>query len=255
MNYAFISVAAAPVRKKPGHLSEMVNQLLFGEAVKIVKEKSDLWVKVQSLHDGYEGWMQQVMLTDADEAAACTPCAFVVAEMFAKIKLAGKNLYIPAGSSLPFLDNMKGKLGALDYSFTGKFLKKDENLPSAERTEGLARLWINVPYLWGGRTPMGIDCSGFVQVVFKQMGIDLPRDAWQQAEEGKQVKKFKDVKPGDLAFFKRNGRIIHVGIALPEGKIVHSSGKVRIDILTKKGIVNAETGKVMVKLECIKRVL
>jgi hypothetical protein len=253
MKYAVVYVPAAAVRKKPDHRSEMVNQLLFGEAVKVIKEKKVLWSKVQSLHDGYEGWVQRVMLLETDVRTANTRCDFVVADMFGKIKLAAKKLHVPAGSTLPFLENKKGRLGAMQYSFSGNYIKRDESPPSAERVEELSNPWLGVPYLWGGRTPMGVDCSGLVQVVFKQMGIDLPRDTWQQAEEGKLVKKFKQAKPGDLAFFTRNGRIIHVGIVLSGQKIIHSSGKVRIDELTKRGIVHAESGKLLVKLERIKR--
>lgn len=253
MKYAVVQVPAVPVRKKPDHRSEMVNQLLFGEAVKVIKEKKELWSKVKSLHDGYEGWVQRAMLLETDELSVSTRSIYVVAEMFGKVKLAAKKLHVPAGSTLPFLENKKGRLGAMQYRFSGNYIKRDECPPSAGRVEELSKPWLGVPYLWGGRTPMGIDCSGLVQVVFKQMGIDLPRDTWQQAEEGKLVKKFKQAKPGDLAFFTRNGRIIHVGIVLPGQKIIHSSGKVRIDELTKRGIVHAESGKLLVKLERIKR--
>ena len=116
-------------------------------------------------------------------------------------------------------------------------------------------VWLNAPYLWGGRTPLGVDCSGFVQVIFKQAGIDLPRDAWQQAQEGRNVKHFSEAAPGDIAFFDRGEEIVHVGILLHDERIIHASGKVRIDRLAKKGIINAETGERTLKLRALRRIL
>jgi cell wall-associated NlpC family hydrolase len=160
---------------------------------------------------------------------------------------------IPVGSSLPFFENGRGRLGKTEFEFTGNYCKRDEQKPGAELLHQLALPWLNAPYLWGGRTPLGVDCSGFVQVIYKMMGIDLARDAWQQAQEGEAVGKFKDVQPGDLAFFDNKEDIVHVGILLGDEKIIHASGKVRIDGINKKGIVNAETGKRTVRLRAIRR--
>ena len=113
--------------------------------------------------------------------------------------------------------------------------------------------WLNAPYLWGGRSILGVDCSGFVQVNFKLMGIDLPRDAWQQAQTGEPVKKLKDAVKGDLAFFDDKDEIVHVGILLGTDSIIHASGKVRIDSMDKKGITNNETGKRTHSLRAIRR--
>ena len=99
----------------------------------------------------------------------------------------------------------------------------------------------------------GVDCSGFVQVNFKMMGIDLPRDAWQQAQEGRMVNKLKETVCGDLAFFDDKEEIVHVGILLGNEQIIHSSGKVRIDTIDKKGIINSDTGKRSHSLRVIKR--
>jgi gamma-D-glutamyl-L-lysine dipeptidyl-peptidase len=253
MEYAVVNVPAAPVRRRPRHHKEMVNQLLFGETVKVLKTKDDLWVKIRSLHDGYEGWMTNTLLEEMDEAAANTMSAFASTDMLASVKVGNKNMNIPFGSSLPFFENGKGKLGKNEFEFAGNYCKRDEQKPGAELLNQLALPWLNAPYLWGGRTPLGVDCSGFVQVIYKLMGIDLPRDTWQQAQEGKPVEKFKDVQPGDLAFFNNKEDIVHVGILLGDEKIIHASGKVRIDGINKKGIVNAETGKRTLRLRAIRR--
>ena len=253
MDYAVVSVPAAPVRRKAAHSREMVNQLLFGETVKILKEKGELWVKVRSLHDGSEGWMTNTLLEPIDEEFAKAGCSYVTTDLLKGISIGSEKMNIPVGSSLPFFENVKGKLGNKEYVFSGNYFKRDELIPSAELVKLLSTGWLNAPYLWGGRSPLGVDCSGFVQVIYKMMGIDLPRDAWQQAQEGKPVKKFSESVPGDLAFFDNKEDIVHVGILLGDEKIIHASGKVRIDMINKKGIINAETGKRSLRLRALRR--
>jgi len=125
MQYAIVSVPAAPIRKKPGHRKEMVNQLLFGESVKVLKTKGELWVKIQSLHDGYIGWITNTMLQSTEEDRANTMNVFVTAEMLGSALLAEKKMQIPVGSSLPFFENGKGRLGETEYLFSGKYFKRD----------------------------------------------------------------------------------------------------------------------------------
>jgi cell wall-associated NlpC family hydrolase len=254
MEYAVISVPAAPVRRKPGHREEMVNQLLFGETVRVIRFKNPLWAKIQSLHDLYEGWVLSGMLTAIDENIAHQRSAFVTGELFSSGTLNGNPVHLPIASSLPFLVNGNGKLGTSVYQFHNPTIQIEGLAATAERACELAQQWINVPYLWGGRTPLGVDCSGFMQVIFKLMGTDISRDASQQALEGKGVKKFRNALAGDLAFFSDKGAVTHVGLVLPENRIIHASGKVRVDILDKKGIIDAETGRRRKqRLECIRR--
>ncbi len=253
MDYAVVSAPAAPVRRKPNHRKEMVNQLLFGETVRILKEKGETWVRIRSLHDSYEGWMTNTPLQQVDETMANTMSTFAAIAMLSVISIGEKKINIPFGSSLPFFENNKGKLGDIEYEFSGEYCKIDEQQPGEELVTRLSTAWLNAPYLWGGRTPLGVDCSGFVQVIYKLMGIDLPRDAWQQAQEGKPVKKFRRAQAGDLAFFNNKEEIVHVGILLGEGRIIHASGKVRIDKISKKGIINADTGKRTMRLRAIRR--
>ncbi len=253
MEYAIVSVPAAPVRRKPAHRKEMVSQLLFGESVKVLKKKDELWVRIRSLHDNYEGWITNTMLQPVEEEIAIATSAFATTEMLGIISLGEKQLYIPVGSSLPFFENGKGRLGHLEYNFNGQFCKRNEQHPGDELVKQLTSPWLNVPYMWGGRSPLGVDCSGFVQVIFKLMGIDLPRDAWQQAQEGKAVKKFAHSNPGDLAFFDNKEDIVHVGILLGNGEIIHSSGKVRLDQVDKKGIISDQPRSGKIRLRAIRR--
>jgi len=253
MKYAVVAVPAAPIRRKARHQREMVSQLLFGERVQVLKAKDNLWVKVRSLHDNYEGWMTHTLLKEVDENEAGQECDFVTTEMVNNIFIRDQKMNIPIGSSLPFLSEGKGRLGEMEYGFTGNYFNRKKMQPNAEVVQHLTTQWLNAPYMWGGRTPFGVDCSGFVQVNYKMMGIDLSRDAWQQAQHGKTVKKLKDAVCGDLAFFDDKEEIVHVGILLNAEQIIHASGKVRVDTMDKKGIINTDTGKRTHELQSIKR--
>lgn len=253
MEFAIVSVPAAPVRRKPRHQREMVNQLLFGEAVKVLNERGKLWVKVRSLHDNYEGWMTRTQLEEVTESEAKAGSSFVSSGLLNTITVAGAVMHIPAGSLLPAFDGSNGKLGKVEYSYEGSHIKKEEQQPGTVLLEKLTMQWLNAPYLWGGRTILGVDCSGFVQVNYRMLGIDLPRDAWQQAQEGSAVKKLKEAQAGDLAFFDDKEEIVHVGILLGNDKIIHASGRVRIDSIDKRGITSSSTGERTHQLKAIRR--
>ncbi len=114
------------------HRKEMVNQLLFGDTVKVLKEKGDMWVKIRSLHDNYEGWMTTSMLESIDAAAANTMSAYVCTDILSDITVGDREMKIPVGSSLPFFTESKGRLGANEYVFNGNYWKRDEQQPSEE---------------------------------------------------------------------------------------------------------------------------
>lgn len=255
MDHGIVVVPAAPVRKKAKHQSEMSNQLLFGEAVKILKVRGELWLKVRSIHDNYEGWMTRTLLREVKEKEAARFPAFVTAAPVNTIHFEKMTVQVPVGSSLPAFSAGEGIVNDLHYKFDGRSVSRNEQRPGAELIKQLTSQWLNAPYLWGGRTIFGVDCSGFVQVNYKMMGIDLPRDAWQQAQEGSAVKKLKDAVCGDLAFFDDKDEIVHVGILLGNDQIIHASGKVRIDSIDKKGIVQTDTGKRTHSLRAIRRIM
>jgi cell wall-associated NlpC family hydrolase len=231
----------------------MVNQLLFGEKLRVVKEKGRLWVKVRSLHDGYMGWMTNTLLKEINEDEANQTCDHVTTDILNPLLIDGKKMHVPLGASLPALVNGQGRFGGLDYQFDGNHGDRKALPPGGGLVVQLTAQWLNAPYMWGGRTIFGVDCSGFVQVNYKMMGIDLARDAWQQAQQGRTVKKLRDAVCGDLAFFDDKEEIVHVGILLNPAEIIHASGRVRIDRIDKKGIINSDSGKRTHYLRSIKR--
>lgn len=253
MEYAICVVAAAPVRKEPNHRSEMVNQLLFGETMQVLEEK-DEWFKIKSTYDDYEGWLTYHLISQVDKRFAESDDLFIASLLTNPVTLPDQLINAPMGSILTGFDEETRLLWDSKYKYHGTYRNMRKTFDS-ELLKKTIQQWINAPYLWGGKTFMGVDCSGFVQTVYKLLGVKLKRDAWQQAEQGNNVN-LESSKHGDLAFFhNENGRVIHVGIVLDSNQIVHSSGKVRIDKLDEKGIVNVETGKRTHQLHSIRRVI
>lgn len=255
MSYAIITVPAAPVRKKPNHRSEMTNQLLFGEAVKILKRKKEKWLKVQSLTDGYIGWLTHHLITVTDKDTALQPTKKLAASFYSSIRVNGVVMNIPQGASMVGLAKKHGGFDDFKYECSNDIIELEKVNRHAETLIANAYTWLNAPYLWGGRTVLGVDCSGFAQLMYQLIGVQLPRDAWQQAQEGTIVKKLEEAQPGDLAFFDDKDEIVHVGILLSPNQIIHAAGKVRIDAIDKKGIIHNESGKRTHRLSLLKRIL
>lgn len=252
MEYAACMLPAVPVRKKSSHKAELTNQLLFGDVMEIVKEKKNWW-KIKTLHDGYEGWVRNNAVVKTN-SPAMQQTSQLAAGIFNTIKINDSYMQIPFGSSLHGLHNKEGVWNNKNYHFSGNICNTDLVLRNTTTINYFSKLWLNAPYLWGGRTIMGVDCSGYSQLIYKMLGISLKRDAWQQAEEGVLIKKNNDVICGDLAFFQnKKGKIVHVGILLDTDTIIHASGKVRIDKMDEKGIINGDTGLYSHQLHSIKR--
>ena len=252
MEYVACAVPAAPIRKRASHESEMINQLLFGETMQVIKNKKQ-WLRIRSTHDHYQGWIRSNQVEDISEDQANGYTNWVTTELLNPVLVSGTKMNVCIGSSLLGYSEQEGQFGNFKYQFIEKSYKRNEIVPDEGFVTHLTNRWLHSPYLWGGRTPLGIDCSGFVQVVFKMMGTDLPRDAWQQSRHGRKIDKLQNAFCGDLAFFHDDEEIVHVGILISVSEIIHASGKVRIDQMDKKGIINSDTGKRTHRLKVIRR--
>jgi len=254
MQYAICTVPAAPVRKEDSHRAEMTNQLLFGETMAILEEKGE-WLMVRTLYDNYEGWLTHHLITSIDEGHALEEHQFVATSLINPVTLPDQLINLPMGSFLTGFDPETRLLWDHDYKYHGTYRNIHQS-PGPDLLLKTVHAWLNAPYLWGGKTLMGVDCSGFVQTVFKVLGVHLWRDAYQQAALGTAVDNIQDAREGDLAFFHNEaGKITHVGIILNERKIIHASGRVRIDTIDRDGIINLENGKRTHHLNSLRRLL
>ncbi|MDR1808865.1 MAG: C40 family peptidase [Prevotella sp.] len=235
--------AVLPLRKEASETSEMVSQLLFGECCEVL-DAQDSFVYITNCTDGYSGWADTKMLTEitADDYRSLqnAPPFMVHTPVAEVLSLSEQTVYrLPAGSRLPDYDPDTGIFGVGEKRFRAHQGLIDR-LKRSGNTDGVAPLalqFLNVPYLWGGKTIMGIDCSGLVQLVFSLCGIFLPRDASQQARTGVPVI-YEDACAGDLLFFEKNGKIVHVGIYMGDRQILHTSGKVKMSKVDKQGILS-----------------
>ncbi len=257
MEYGIVNLSAIPARKEPSDRSEMVNQLLFGESVTVL-EKLGPWRRIRSVHDNYEAWVDhKQFLPISNEVFKNTSAkpSMVTTDLAQILVKENALMTIMLGSTLPAFNDSVCHIDEAIYTYPGQV--RDTSVVSAK---GLlvenAYMYLNAPYLWGGRSPFGIDCSGLTQMVYKLNGVSLKRDASQQAEQGNTLHLLDETEPGDLAFFdNENGDIIHVGIILKDQEIIHASGCVRIDKIDHHGIYNKAQGKYTHNLRTLKRII
>ena len=251
MEYGICNLAIIPLRAEASDKSEQVSQILFGEAFEIL-EWTERWVRVITESDKYEGWIGRLQFVMLGHIAykslkQDSPHITYRAVTQAWKKPDNSVLYLPVGSSLVFLKGTTCHINNEKFEIIGE-------IGETESLDITAKSFLNTPYLWGGRTHYGIDCSGFTQTVFKLQGIDLPRDAWMQAGKGEIVDFLAGAKLGDLAFFdNEDGKITHVGIMLNSEQIIHASGRVKIDSVDNQGIYSEELKRYTHKLRIIKR--
>lgn len=249
MHYGICNLSIVPLRLEASDKSEMVSQILYGELFKITEYRKE-WSKVRLAYDSCEGWIdnKQFIPISKEEYKPLIKEQDLISKDLVEFVQDENQLLcaIPIGSSLNGLNLLKHKFDG--NTCTG-------NLPK-EQLIDIAFLFLNAPYLSGGRTPFGIDCSGFTQIVYKIGGYKLLRDASQQATQGEVLSFIEESEPGDLAFFDNNeGDIVHVGIILKDHHIIHAHGKVRIDRLDQSGIYNEDLRKHTHKLRVIKKLI
>jgi hypothetical protein len=249
-----------PVRKEPREQSEMCTQLLFGEQFTIL-ETTEKWYRIRNQADQYEGWIDRKMASDNNDNLK-EDNSETILQIFTplaqcRIENLNETIYLPAGSRFRHYDIVTGysSIGNNTYVMpTDTLMKLSKHPASGNLLLSIAKSFLNAPYLWGGKSIFGIDCSGLVQLCYALCGIQLPRDASQQVQNGYTINSLSDSTTADLAFFENeSGKIVHVGILLDNQQIIHASGKVRIDLIDEQGIKlnNSYTHR----LKIIKRVL
>ncbi len=255
MTWGICNLSVVSMYTEPSHRSALASQVLFGEHFEVLETKGD-WARIRLAYDGYDGWvlLAHVVGLERTDFAELSRQEMCISYDLVQIAIHEKTIVsLVLGSSLPHYKDKHCRVGELLYSFEGN-ARFPERLESSNTILENAYMYYNSPYQWGGRTPFGIDCSGFTQMVFKLSGIRLRRDAWMQAEQGQTINLIEESRAGDIAFFgEPESRISHAGIVMGSGRIMHASGRVRIDALDHHGIYNGDTKRYTHQLRLIKR--
>ena len=252
-------LAVVPVRGEASDSSEQVTQLLFGEHYEVTAvSENKKWYRIRIHHDGYEGWLDHRQHTTISEAyfdQINISNYKLSLELVTAILYKKRPLNILLGSVLPISTSELFKVEE-QLAFNGEAKALGQRM-DYEYLKRIALKYLNAPYQWGGRSPFGIDCSGFTQMVFRFTGYSLLRDASQQATQGKAVEGgFAEALPGDIALFVNpENKVNHVGIIMEDNQIIHASGRVRIDRIDEKGILVESTGRYSHNLAFIRRIL
>jgi gamma-D-glutamyl-L-lysine dipeptidyl-peptidase len=257
--YGICNLSIVPCRKEPSDRSEMVTQLLFGDHFEIL-EITGSWCRIRHAYDDYECWVDKKQFLRIEQHTfdiLNNTAIFCANELVQVITHNNTKQLFPVviGSSLPNFDNGECVIENQSYLYDGAFISGPLPFTKSGIIE-MSMMYLNAPYLWGGKTPFGIDCSGFTQMIYKLNGVKLKRDAYQQAEQGETLSFVEEAEPGDLAFFDNDeGRIVHVGIVMENNRIIHASGKVRIDGFDHQGIFNNDKKDYSHRLRLLKRVV
>ena len=258
MKFAICHNSVVPIRNSTSNRSEQLSQLLFGEMVEIMELKGRQWTKIRCTWDNCIGWVlsQQIKpITSTEQKLFEEKYAYCL-DLFQPLMSDNESMPICIGSRLPDFDGIKFKFDGRSFNYSGQAVFPKNLTPERDKVLKIARRYLSAPYQWGGRSPMGIDSGGFIQMVFKLVGIKLMRTTDQQVFQGELIDFIEQTAPGDLAFFENKvGNITHVGIFFPEKQIIHTAEKVRIDRIDHYGIFNDELNKYTHRLRVIKRIL
>ncbi len=243
----------AALRTRPAHRAEMSSQILFGEYVRLIERHKD-WCRVECSWDKHVAWVHQNQIL-AHEPSPGEEQYFSY-DWSVPVQLTDQTGLVPMGAPLAHFDGMSFKIGRKKYSFGGRAINATTNEWQPEKLIKLARKYLNVPYLLGGRSPHGIDASGLSQMVLRFFGIALPRSAGMQARRGKNIGFVEQAQPGDLVFFSESvdKKVIdHVGIVIGDFQLVHALGKVKIDRINHEGLFSSVDSQYSHYIRCIKR--
>jgi hypothetical protein len=245
--FAINHCTVTPVRQEPSEGSEQLTQLLFGEVCEVL-DRLPRWTKIRSTLDGQEGWVDFKMVTLTSEpseqlALRVLNAPVVATPMAAATSMdGGADLLLTLGTRLPNYSHGTFEVLGQQYLINPAGVRGERREARGEEICAIAQTLLNAPYLWGGKNLMGMDCSGFTQVVYAAMGVNLLRNAREQITQGELVPSLADAQPGDLAFFDHADRdpkatkISHVGLLLSPTEIIHCSGCVHIDTIDEQGI-------------------
>ena len=248
MDKGIILHSIVPVRSEANEASEQVTQLLFAETVEVIEEQPS-WIRIKNDADAQEGWVDFKMLTrlsqsECEKFAKCSKIARVKMPMaYAVSENNSQTIPLTAGTCLPDYKDGRFELLGVGFLIDPGMVAQSPLELNPTNMMNTVRFFLNIPYLWGGKNAMGMDCSGFSQIVHSLFGHNLLRNASEQAQQGMVVTSFDEVQVGDLAFFDHNdGKISHVGIILDKERIIHCSGRIKVEKLDQTGIYSIEQG-------------